>query len=193
MDTVAQILLCPYCKRPLRWVSNRWFGHGTYECSQCGDFPDLSALHAPPGANSEHTDRGPGLSTPHRERPRVLLIDDSIEHLDFHATILRHAATVMTAARGEDGVALASVQKPHAIVLDVMMPGMDGWQVCEQLKANPATSDIPIIMLTSLDAIDVPERARSVGAVAVLMKPCPVERLLLTINAAMRPRVAHPN
>jgi CheY-like chemotaxis protein len=127
------------------------------------------------------------------ERARVLLIDDSVEHLDLYASMLRHAATVVTAARGEDGVAIARIEPPHAIVLDVMMPGMDGWQVCALLKANPATADIPVIMLTSLDAVDVPLRARAAGAVAVLMKPCPLDRLLLTIDRAIRPDATHPN
>jgi CheY-like chemotaxis protein len=82
-------------------------------------------------------------------------------------------------------VALASAEAVDAIVLDVMMPGMDGWQTCEQLKANPGTSTIPVIMLTSLDGLDVPETAARVGAASVLIKPCPVERLAFAIKAAL--------
>jgi len=67
----------------------------------------------------------------------------------------------------------------------VMMPGMDGWQTCEQLKGNPVTSGIPVIMLTSLDGLDVPETAERVGAACVLIKPCPVERLALAIQTAL--------
>jgi putative two-component system response regulator len=117
----------------------------------------------------------------------VLLVDDSDEHRDFYAAILKRSAKVVTASRGEQALELACADPPDVIVLDVMMPGMDGWETCERLKAEPATAGIPIIMLTSLDGVDVPARARQAGAIAVLMKPCPFERLVLTINAAHRP------
>jgi CheY-like chemotaxis protein len=106
--------------------------------------------------------------------------------------VLGSAATVITASRGEQAVALACADAPDAIVLDVMMPGMDGWEVCRQLKANSLTRDIPVIMLTSADGVDVPARARAAGAVAVLMKPCPSERLILTLDRALGGRVEAP-
>ena len=70
-----------------------------------------------------------------------------------------------------------------------MMPGMDGWQACEQLKANPRTTAIPVILLTSLDGLDVPQRAGEVGAEAVLIKPCGAERLTIAIDAAINRRL----
>ena len=65
---------------------------------------------------------------------------------------------------GPRGLAALEQGAFDAVLLDVMMPGMDGWQTCEQLKANPVTSAIPVIMLTSLDGLDVPETAARVGA-----------------------------
>ena len=93
-----------------------------------------------------------------------------------------------TTTQGRGGHRLARAEPFDAVVLDVLMPGMDGWEVCRRLKEDPATGDIPIVMLTSLDAVDVPARARQLGAAAVLMKPCPVERLMLVLNAAARHR-----
>jgi CheY-like chemotaxis protein len=116
----------------------------------------------------------------------VLLVDDSDEHRGLYAAMLRSVATVTTAARGEHALSLACADPPDVILLDVMMPGMDGWETCERLKADSATAGIPIVMLTSLDDVDVPARARQAGAMAVLMKPCPAERLVLTIDAARR-------
>jgi DNA-binding response OmpR family regulator len=116
----------------------------------------------------------------------VLLVDDSDEHRGLYAAMLRSTATVMTAKRGEHALSLACADPPDVILLDVMMPGMDGWETCERLKADSTTAGIPIVMLTSLDDVDVPARARRAGAIAVLMKPCPFERLVLTINAARR-------
>jgi len=175
---------CPYCKRQLRYVANRWFGHNVFECEQCGDFPDFR--HTPefgPGPPSKPVTKPPAANI---GRPRVLLVDDSDEQRNLYAAMLAATARVDTASRGEDALALARTESPDVIVLDVMMPGMDGWETCERLKANPLTKRIPIVMLTSLDGVDVPARARKAGAIAVLMKPCPVERLLLTIAAARR-------
>ena len=177
---------CPYCGRPLQWVAQRWFGRGTYECELCGDFPDLA------GPPRTHDPGVPPIGKPpagdrrrRDNRPHVLLVDDSAEYRDLYAVMLEQTATVITASRGEDALVIASTQPLDAIVLDVMMPGLDGWQTCERLKANPLTKAIPVIMLTSLDGLDVPETAARVGAAFVLIKPCPVERLAIAIKAVL--------
>jgi CheY-like chemotaxis protein len=170
----------------LHWVPQRWFGRGTFECEHCGEFPDLAEP-----ADRTMTAAAPPINEPrarprkHDGRPRVLLVDDSAEYRDLYAVMLEQTATVITASRGEEALAIASAETVDAIVLDVMMPGMDGWQTCEQLKANPHTSTIPVIMLTSLDGLGVPEAAARVGAASVLIKPCPVERLAFAIKMAL--------
>ena len=121
-------------------------------------------------------------------RPSVLLarLQDEVRQQTkrLRASVYPHLPTT----QGEEAIAFARAERFDAVVLDVLMPGMDGWEVCQRLKSDPATSDIPIVMLTSLDAVDVPARARQLGAMAVLMKPCPVERLMLVLNAAARNR-----
>jgi CheY-like chemotaxis protein len=182
-------LACPYCSRALDWVPQRWFGRGSFACQQCGEFPDLASA---PGAERTTAEQPPAAirsaATYLDDRPRVLLVDDSAEYRDLYALMLEHTATVITASRGEDALTIARTQPLDAIVLDVMMPGMDGWRTCECLKASPLTSGIPVIMLTSLDGLDVPERAERVGAAAVLIKPCPIERLALAIAGAVQRR-----
>jgi CheY-like chemotaxis protein len=165
---------CPYCGARLSLMPSRWYGRAVLTCDQCGDFPDFSIR--------------PGLNASSQYRPRVLLVDDSAAHLELYRSLLDGLAIPSTAIRGEEAIALARSEPFDAVVLDVLMPGMDGWEVCRRLKEDPATSDIPIVMLTSLDAVDVPARARQFGAAAVLMKPCPVERLMLVLNAAARHR-----
>jgi CheY-like chemotaxis protein len=184
IDLSVQGPACPYCGRPLRYVPNRWFGHSVFECGQCGDFPDFRSLVSGPEPAAAVPPDGVGDKV--HVRPRVLLVDDSDEQRRLYAAMLRSTATVMTAARGEHALSLAGADPPDVIVLDVMMPGMDGWETCERLKSDSTTAGIPIVMLTSLDDVDVPARARQAGAIAVLMKPCPAERLVLTINAARR-------
>jgi CheY-like chemotaxis protein len=184
----ADVPDCPYCGRALHWVPNRWFGRGCFQCEQCGDFPDFRG-GALPGADPSHAASWripPGADG----RLRVLLVDDSTAHRDLYALMLEDTAIVLTASRGEDALVIAGASAPDAIILDVMMPGLDGWGVCACLKRNPMTAAIPVIMLTSLDTVDVPVRARAAGAAAVLMKPCPPERLVLTLNAAVRPEGA---
>jgi CheY-like chemotaxis protein len=165
---------CPYCSRRLTLMPSKWFGRSVLTCDQCGDFPDYSAHKVAQSAN--------------QYRPRVLLVDDSAAHLELYRSMLNGLAIPRTAARGEEALAIAAAEPFDVVVLDVMMPGMDGWEVLRQLKGNAATSDTPVVMLTSLDAVDVPAKARQLGAAAVLMKPCPVERLMLVLNAAARHR-----
>ena len=184
MDRALEQHTCPYCGRPLHWVSQRWFGRGTYECDACGDFPDLTPRER--AHDTAAVGRPPARPRPpHDLRPHVLLVDDSAEYRDLYAVLLEQTATVITASRGEDALIIATTQSLDAIVLDVMMPGLDGWQTCERLKANPLTSAIPVIMLTSLDGLDVPSTADRVGAACVLIKPCSVERLALAIRTAV--------
>ena len=179
-------LVCPYCRRALRWVPQRWFGRGAFECGQCGEFPDLAGAARTPAAAAPVAP--PDMAAPPEGRPRVLLVDDSDEFRDLYALMLEQTAVVITASRGEDALTIACTHRLDAIVLDVMMPGMDGWRTCERLKANPLTSGIPVVMLTSWDGPDVPARAERVGASAVLIKPCPLERLLMAVETAVHRR-----
>jgi len=186
---VEGALSCPYCGKPLNWVPLRWFGRGCFVCETCGDFPDLADKDA--GARRAVADPAQAARTiPARrdDRPRVMLVDDSVEHRDLYALMLEPTVTVITASRGEEALAIAAKEPLDAIVLDVLMPGMDGWMVCQRLKASPLTAAIPVIMLTSLEGPDVAARAENVGAAAVLSKPCPVERLAFAIETALRRR-----
>jgi DNA-binding response OmpR family regulator len=185
--TYDDVLACPYCSRPLHWVPGRWFGRGCFECELCGEFPDLRhAADSPKSTPGQSERTRPKIPPRDGDRPRVLLVDDSAEQNDLYALMLEPTATVITASSGEDALAIASADPPDAIVLDILMPGMDGWEVCSRLKTNPVTAAIPVIMLTALEDAGLIAHARRVGAGAVLMKPCPAERLALAIAAAVQ-------
>ena len=121
-----------------------------------------------------------------RERRNVLLIDDSAEMRDFYGFALAHDFNVLTAAQGAEGASLAVRERPDAIILDVIMPGMDGWETCTRIKCNEATANIPVILLTGTDDRDLTQHAMAVGATAVLRKPCGVDQLREAILTAMR-------
>ena len=126
--------------------------------------------------------------------PTLLLVDDCHEERDLYALTLRARFKILTATRGLEGLTLAITRKPDLIVLDVKMPGLDGWETCTRIKSHPATADIPVILLTGCDDVDLSQHATAVGASAVLSKPCPPERLNEQAAAALRlaPRFSFP-
>lgn len=119
------------------------------------------------------------------KRPNLLLIDDTIAERDLYEIVLAREFQVVTAARGLDGIALAIQHRPDVVVLDVMMPGLDGWETCNRIKSDPVTADIPVVLLTGADDRDLTQHATAVGASAILRKPCPAEILRETIFAAL--------
>ncbi|MHB8578139.1 MAG: response regulator, partial [Dehalococcoidia bacterium] len=110
----------------------------------------------------------------------VLVIDDDPVVRDLLQRALNQAGyTVETAASGADGLRRAKELRPAAITLDVLMPGMDGWQVLTALKADPELAHIPVIMLTMLDDREL---GYALGATAFLSKPVDREKLLALLK-----------
>lgn len=115
------------------------------------------------------------LSLPGTSQTRVLVIDDNPSiHQLFERYLAPHHYTVIHARSGPEALRLAAEASPDLITLDVMMPGVDGWQVLRDLAQGPATSHVPVIICSVLKE---PELAFSLGARAYLKKP--VERLEL--------------
>jgi DNA-binding response OmpR family regulator len=82
--------------------------------------------------------------------PKVLIVDDELYILESVSYVVRRSGfEPLTAEDGETGLALAVAEKPALIILDVMLPKMTGLQVCSRIRENPATKDIPIIMLSA--------------------------------------------
>ena len=121
---------------------------------------------------------------------RLLLVDDCVTERDLYEMVLEQEFRVLTAARGDAGVRIAAAEHPDVVLLDVMMPGMNGWETCTRLKNNPETAAIPVILLTGSDDADLQPHAKAVGAIAALTKPCPPGRLLETIHGAIEQRSA---
>ena len=117
--------------------------------------------------------------------PRLLLIDDCVPIRDLYELVLTPAFQVVTASRGTEGLVIAMTNRPDVIVLDVLMPGLDGWETCAALKSNPFTADVPVVLLTSADDRDLTQHAIAVGAAALLHKPCAADRLLATVQSAL--------
>jgi CheY-like chemotaxis protein len=119
-------------------------------------------------------------------RPVVLIVDDVPDHLQLYELTLSDRYTVLRASSGRQACEIAYAHKPQVVVLDVMMPDLDGWTVCERLKSNEATATTPVIMMTASAAPDLAARARAAGVVAVLRKPYVIEHLAQTVASALR-------
>jgi len=104
---------------------------------------------------------------------RILIVDDDRDNRELLEIILRREGfQTLTAAGGEEAlVATAQGPWPDLILLDVMMPGMTGYEVAAKLKGDLATKDIPIIMVTALDDQRTRTLARTAGAADLLTKP----------------------
>lgn len=114
----------------------------------------------------------------------VLAIDDIPKNLQLLGTILRaHGYKVMAATGGEQALQIASAKKPDLILLDIQMPQMDGFTVCQHLKDDPETADIPIIFLTARTDTDDIVRGFDYGAVDYLTKPFNPPELLARVAA----------
>lgn len=102
----------------------------------------------------------------------LLVVDDTPENLDVLVGILRQEYRVKVATSGEKALKIASGDNPpDLILLDVMMPGLDGYEVCRRLKANPATASIPVIFVTAKDEPADEARGFELGAVDYITKP----------------------
>ena len=123
----------------------------------------------------------------------VLLIDDEETILKMAGQRLRHAGfRVLTANNAPTGVVLAKAEHPDVILLDVMMPSMNGAGTLKNLKADPQTKDIPIIMLTAVGNEAEITASIAAGAICYLMKPYQTHELLNEITMAVeRHRMAH--
>jgi two-component system OmpR family response regulator len=115
---------------------------------------------------------------------KVLLIDDEPNILQFlEMGLTNEGFEVFTAQDGMTGVTLAKQYRPHIVILDVMMPGMDGFEVCRMLKKTENTA---IIMLTAKDEVDERVKGLTIGADDYMAKPFSFEELLARIQARIR-------
>ncbi len=105
------------------------------------------------------------------QRSTVLLVDDIPSNIKILVGSLRESYRLVVATNGLDAIKAALEKKPDLILLDVMMPGMDGYEVCKRLKANVETATIPIIFVTAMDEEKDETRGFLLGAVDYIVKP----------------------
>ena len=118
---------------------------------------------------------------------KILIIDDEHNLVDAISNILKHEGFVtIEAFDGESGLKKAQQEKPHIIILDIMMPGMDGFEVLKRLKEDPSTADIPVIMLTAKTEDSAVIESWRKGADFYIPKPFEIDELLHVIELIMQ-------
>ncbi|WP_216362495.1 diguanylate cyclase [Bowmanella denitrificans] len=123
------------------------------------------------------------------KQPTVLAVDDIPSNLDILvAHLIEEDIELMVALSGEEALALVHQRRPDLILLDIMMPGMDGYEVCRRLKQDPSTADIPVVFLSARDNEVDMEKGLSLGAIDYINKPfsIPVLKARLRNHLALK-------
>lgn len=117
---------------------------------------------------------------------RILLVDDQPDQVEMYQLALEHAGfAVEGVMNGAGAVDRALREPPDAIVLDVRLPDMTGWDVCATLKGDPRTAHVPIIILTAVASPTLSEQAARAGCAASLLKPCFPEDLTQIVRRVL--------
>ncbi|MES2481641.1 MAG: response regulator [Pseudomonadota bacterium] len=120
------------------------------------------------------------------EKPTILVVDDTPENLMLISDLLRKNFNVKVANNGQRALVLATTGVvPHLVLLDVKMPGMDGYEVCRQLKSDPVTRIIPVVFLTAMGAAEDERKAIEAGAEGYLTKPVSAGKLMSIIKTLL--------
>lgn len=120
-------------------------------------------------------------------RPVVLVVDDTPDNLMLMAGLLKESYRVKVASSGEKALRIAqTAPAPDLILLDIMMPDMDGYAVCRRLKADAATQDIPVVFLTALSEQEDEQAGLELGAVDYITKPISAPILLARVRNHIR-------
>jgi two-component system cell cycle response regulator DivK len=118
--------------------------------------------------------------------PKILIVEDNATNMTLATFLLKSAGhTVISATDGETGVALARVERPDLILMDIQLPGMDGLAATALLKKDDATRSIPVIALTALAMKGDEERIRAAGCDGYVAKPLRYQEFLATVAAQL--------
>ena len=129
------------------------------------------------------------MGQPKQHEPAILIIDDDSNNLAIVSALLEeYEYTIYVAEDGESGIIRALLTQPDLILLDVLMPGIDGFETCRRLKSVDRTRDIPVIFMTALAETDQKVRGLEAGAVDYITKPLQREELLARVGVHLRIR-----
>jgi DNA-binding response OmpR family regulator len=116
---------------------------------------------------------------------KIMLVDDSPGHISLLGGILDAEYDILVANNGPQALELAKEELPDLILLDVIMPGMDGYEVCQKLKSDEVTHDIPVIFTTANSDVEEVVKGLDVGAAYYLTKPIDIKILKAVVKSVL--------
>lgn len=142
--------------------------------------------------NSTVGEEGKDRGDPSARGWRILVVDDEEAVRDLASACIKHALgelhEVLEAVDGDDAIAKAEREHLDLILLDIMMPNMDGFETCRRLKASAKTKDVPIVFLTALGAQEDVEEGLALGGDGYVIKPFNAVTLAAQISELLGPR-----
>lgn len=121
---------------------------------------------------------------------KIMVVDDNVQNVELlEAYLSALPCDVSRAADGQQALERVTAEMPDLILLDVMMPKMSGFEVCQRLKSDPATREIPILMVTALNDVGDVERGNEAGTDDFLSKPFNKAELLQRVQSLLRIRL----
>ena len=118
---------------------------------------------------------------------KILVVDDTPANVKLLSGLLEfNGYKVVTAASGAEALGKVETEQPDLVLLDIMMPGMNGYEVCRTIRKNPATEILPVVMVTSLDPTEERINGLQAGADDFLAKPVDEQELLVRIRSLLR-------
>ncbi len=115
--------------------------------------------------------------------PKLLIVDDepfTVEMLESFLQI--NGYETVGAFNGEDGLVLVSVEQPEAVILDLMLPDLEGFEVCQRIRRQPESANLPVLIMSARTDVDARERAAAAGANGYLVKPVNFPHLLAELK-----------
>lgn len=185
---------CPFCQSPLRQT-----------CGQCGARLEQRWLFCPfcgvqkPGTTIPELSEDQRLPAPHyiditNQEIRVVTADDDAQVRNIIKLLLEtRGYQVITAVNGEDALEKICTELPDLVILDILMPKKDGFEVCKAIRSSLETMFIPVVMLTGQDSVEEKLRGLSLGADDYITKPFHADELLGRIEAVLRRSYRQPD
>lgn len=116
------------------------------------------------------------------EKKVLLVVDDESTNIDLLVGLLKEDYKIKVALNGERAIKIAQKSLPNLILLDVIMPGINGYEVCQTLKKDPETANLPIVLVTGNAAEEDIQKGAEAGALETLAKPIDPEKLFAAIE-----------
>jgi DNA-binding response OmpR family regulator len=174
---MGSTFFCPFCCSTQERYEYQEDGQRRFRCASCGTPAEAGAL-------KEESAFG---------RPKVLCIDDDRLLLGLVKDIIEtHGFEALTATDGASGLALAKAQQPDIILVDVMMPKMSGFEVCQHLRADPKLRGTPIIIITAMADAELKTKGLKAGANLAIPKPFNPTQIIVLIKKALELKAKGP-